>query len=85
MLIHMKTKILLTLFVVAAYGWLITTISQTTEIIQKYASLKQFDNSELSFKLMQNIGIFTYSNYFLIVIAIFQLINIWKTKSCSNS
>jgi hypothetical protein len=73
----MKANLFKTILIFGMYSVPIAIISKSVEIFTKYQSLAQFDNTEASFQLLNQISNITYANYFLILGAIFSLLEIW--------
>jgi len=76
----MKNKLIKSALAVGAL--LIPTyfVNQATEIASKYMALKQFDNTEVSFKMYQVASNLGYVNAFFYIAIAASLAYIWKSK-----
>ena len=77
----MKSKVYITLVLIALWGGLAAFLSRSAEVATKYMSMNQFNNSEADLQLLSAAGNATYANYFILAALLFALASIWKPKS----
>lgn len=76
----MRNKILLSMLIIALAGAPIYFIENGTNAAEKYAALKQVNNSEMDYQEYKALGNLHSVKYFIIVIAAFGIGAIWKPK-----
>lgn len=76
----MKRKLIKTLIAIGLALAAVNVVDSSEEVIGKYASLTQFDNSETNYQLQRNVQNISYLNYFIMVFAAFYIWEIWAPK-----